>query len=59
MIVSGSVLNLYTLSFPLDQSFLGSSVKCFEKHILCNGHVLAEFSQSAVLVSYVKKIGNF
>ena len=59
MIVSGSVLNLYTLSFPLDQSFLGSSVKCFEKHILCNGHVLAQFSQSAVLVAYAKKTLKF
>ena len=58
MIVSGSVLNLYTLSFPLDQNFLGS-VKCFEKHIPCNGHVLAEFSQSAVLVSYAKKTLKF
>ena len=59
MIVSGSVMNLYTLSFPLDQSFLCSSLNCFEKHILCNGHVLAEFSQSAVLVSYAKKTLKF
>ena len=51
MIVSGSVLNLYTLSFPLDQSFLCSSVNCFEKHILCNGHVLADFSQRAEIKS--------
>ena len=55
MIVSGSVLIICALSFPLDQSCLGFSVNCFEKHILCNGHVLADFFQSAVLVSYAKK----
>ena len=51
MIVSGSVLNFYALSSPPDQSLLSSSVKCFEKHILCKRNVF----QSAVLVSYAKK----
>ena len=41
MIVSGSVLIFYFLSSPPDQSLLGYSVKYFEKHILCNQHVLA------------------
>ena len=55
MIVSGSVLIICALSFPQDQSLLGSSANCFEKRILWNGYVLAEFSQTAVLVSYDKK----